>query len=99
VAKVAAAGHVELATGNAEADNEGLCGIYGANVAMGGSAQVHGPGSRAPIAGLGVGEVFRTSAGDLVLYPALLTGDYTRRCGNTDDTTVWVDFGPVFQVP
>ena len=65
------------------------------------TAQVYGPGSRAPISGLGVGEVFRTAAGDLVLWgnPALVSGDYTRRGGNSDNNFVWVDFGPVFQVP
>lgn len=101
VAKVASGGHVQLATGATEAANEGLCGIYGTNVAAAGTAQVYGPGTRAPIAGLGVGEVFRTSAGNLVLWgnPALVSGDYTRRCGNSDNSFVWVDFGPVFLVP
>ncbi len=101
VAKVASGGHVTLATGPTEADNEGLCAIYGAAVLAGAQVSVYPPGTRAPIAGLPVGEVFRNSSGSLVAWgdPSLTSGNYTRRCGNSSGIDVWVDFGPVFQVP
>lgn len=98
VARRVSGGHIEKATGGAVGDGEGCVGMYGANVAGGASATLYRTGSRCPVAGLPVGELWRSNTGTAVLYGSLVVGEYTNLIGFSDGAGVDVLIGPEEEV-
>jgi hypothetical protein len=72
--------------------------LYGVNVAGGAAAQIYRTGSRCPVAGLPVGELWRSNTGTAVLYSSLVVGEYSNRLGYSDGAGVDVNIGPEEQV-
>lgn len=98
VARRVSGGHVEKATGGTVGSGLGTLGLYGGNVTGGGSAQIYGSGSRCPVAGLPVGELWRSNTGTAVLYGSLVVEEYSNRLGYSDGAGVDVNIGPEEQV-
>lgn len=99
VARRVSGGHIEKATGGVAGDGEGCVGMYGANVAGGASATLYRTGSRCPVAGLPVGELWRSNTGTAVQYSSIVSGEYTNRIGYSDGASVDVNIGPEEQKP
>lgn len=91
VVKRVSGGHVDLATGSVTGSSDGAVGVALA-AASGAMATFYPSGTRAPIAGLGVGPVFRDSTGYLTLSPA--SGLLTIACGYSDNVGVDVNIVP-----
>jgi len=73
--------------------------MYGANVIGGASATLYRTGSRCPVAGLPVGELWRSNTGTAVQYSSIVFGEYTNRIGYSDGAGVDVNIGPEEQKP
>lgn len=93
VARRVSSGNVELAAGAAEGDGEGVLGLYGAAVSPAGTAQIYKSGSRCPVAGLPIGDLYRSGTGDAVLYSSLSSGDWTNRIGYSNGAVVDINVG------
>jgi hypothetical protein len=98
VARRVSGGNAEKATGGTAGTGLGALGLYGVNVAGGAAAQIYRTGSRCPVAGLPVGELWRSNTGTAVLYSSLVVGEYSNRLGYSDGAGVDVNIGPEEQV-
>jgi hypothetical protein len=74
-------GNITLASGGSVGDSDGTCGVSLA-AAQGERAKFYPSGTRAPISGLPVGNVFRSNTGTLTLEP--VSGEYTVAMGFSD---------------
>lgn len=97
--RVAATGHVVVATGNASTDPDLVIGVYNATVAMAGTATIVKTGCFWTSAGLTTGKLFRKTDGTLVSFGSLTSGDYTNFMGVASSTGLDVAVSEGIQVP
>lgn len=91
-------GHVEKATGGTQADSLGVVALYSAAVLLGASTDIYKPGSRLPVAGLPVGDLYRSNTGTAVLYASLVVGEWTNGLGYSDGNGLDVNISEGFEV-
>lgn len=97
VGKKVSGGNITLCSGSASGDGDMACGIVHPAVAAAATANFYPDGSFAPVAGLPVGPVFRTSTGALTDWGSLTPTHYTQQIGISDGTGVHVRIGAEVQ--
>jgi hypothetical protein len=91
-------GHFSLGSGGTSGSSAGVVGVAHPAALISTTANVYPSGTRAPVAGLPVGYVYRSNAGALVAYGSLVPTEFSQCMGFSDGAGVDVLVGEEFLV-
>lgn len=99
VCKRVSGGNVTLASGGTAGSGDGVNGVVHPAAADTATATFYPTGTRAPVAGVPVGSVYRSNTGTLVAFASLVSGEKSNAMGYSDGVGVDVNIGEEFPVP